>query len=298
MVANTCAGRRTCRPSRLPQLGLIFIILILISFPLSLSPAPAVTGRIPVPRGPSQLQSLLFRRIVNTAAFTRVYRLRYILDSVGATVVKQLELRAPIPGWITVNAPADSLAADEALVRAAQQGDRSAFGTLYSRYARMVHGILLCRVPRAVAEDLVQDVFLQALPHLASLRDVSRFPGWLAAIARNRAMDFHRRSHPHDAFNEESAADDSSPRSANRHAAHMSVETQTVLNAILSLPEAYREPLILRLVEGMTGPEIAARTGLTHGSVRVNLHRGLQQLREILSRKVTPAASPASGGES
>lgn len=285
-------------PSRLPQLGLIFIIPILIFFSLSLNRAPTGIGRIPAPRGPSLLQSRLFRRIVNTAAFTRVYLLRYILNSVGATVVIQLELRASIPGWITVNAPAGSLGADEALVRAAQQGDRSAFGTLYSRYARMVHGILLCRVPRAVAEDLVQDVFLQALPHLASLRDVSRFPGWLAAIARNRAMDFHRRSHPHDAFTEESAADDSNPCSANRHAVHKSVETQTVLNAILSLPEAYREPLILRLVEGMTGPEIAARTGLTHGSVRVNLHRGLQQLREILGRKATPAASPASGGES
>ena len=210
----------------------------------------------------------------------------------------QLESRAPIPGRSTMNAPADSLGADEVLVRAAQQGDRSAFGTLYTRYARMVHGILLCRVPRAAAEDLVQDVFLQVLPRLASLRDVSRFPGWLAAIARNRAMDFHRRSRPHDVFNEESAADDSRPRSANRHAALTSVERQTVLNAILSLPEAYREPLILRLVEGMTGPEIAARTGLTHGSVRVNLHRGMQQLREILVRKATPAESPAFGGES
>jgi RNA polymerase sigma-70 factor (ECF subfamily) len=76
------------------------------------------------------------------------------------------------------------------------------------------------------------------------------------------------------------------------------MEAQTVLNAILSLPEAYREPLILRLVEGMSGPEIAARTGLTHGSVRVNLHRGMQQLREMVGHKVTQAASPASGGES
>jgi RNA polymerase sigma-70 factor (ECF subfamily) len=41
--------------------------------------------------------------------------------------------------------------------------------------------------------------------------------------------------------------------------------------------------LILRLVEGMTGPEIAARTGMTHGSVRVNLHRGMEQLRAKLS---------------
>jgi RNA polymerase sigma-70 factor (ECF subfamily) len=51
---------------------------------------------------------------------------------------------------------------------------------------------------------------------------------------------------------------------------------------IRGLPEAYRETLILRLVEGMTGPEIAERAGLTAGSVRVNLHRGMQMLREKL----------------
>jgi DNA-directed RNA polymerase specialized sigma24 family protein len=56
-----------------------------------------------------------------------------------------------------------------------------------------------------------------------------------------------------------------------------------MLDAVMSLPDAYRETLILRLVEGMTGPEIAARTGMTHGSVRVNLHRGMEQLRAILS---------------
>ena len=50
--------------------------------------------------------------------------------------------------------------------------------------------------------------------------------------------------------------------------------------SIRSLPEAYRETLVLRLVEGMTGPEIAARTGLTAASVRVNLHRGMKMLRE------------------
>jgi RNA polymerase sigma-70 factor (ECF subfamily) len=59
-------------------------------------------------------------------------------------------------------------------------------------------------------------------------------------------------------------------------------EARFVLEAVRSLPEAYRETLILRLVEGMSGPEIAARTGLTPGSVRVNLHRGMKQLREKL----------------
>jgi RNA polymerase sigma-70 factor (ECF subfamily) len=55
-----------------------------------------------------------------------------------------------------------------------------------------------------------------------------------------------------------------------------------VLATIRTLPEAYREPLLLRLVEGMSGSEIAERTGLTHGSVRVNLHRGMTLLRQKL----------------
>ncbi len=55
------------------------------------------------------------------------------------------------------------------------------------------------------------------------------------------------------------------------------------------LPEAYRDTLVMRFVEGMTGPEIAAHTGLTHGSVRVNLHRGMQMLREKWQGCAIPA---------
>jgi len=83
---------------------------------------------------------------------------------------------------------------DTLLVEAARGGDRSAYGRLYDRHARMVHGILLARVPPGEVDDLVQDVFLQALPRLNSLRDAARFGAWLAAIARNRANDYYRRS--------------------------------------------------------------------------------------------------------
>ena len=59
-------------------------------------------------------------------------------------------------------------------------------------------------------------------------------------------------------------------------------EAARALEAIRALPDAYRQTLMLRLVEGMSGPEISARTGLTPGSVRVNLHRGMQMLRVAL----------------
>ena len=55
-----------------------------------------------------------------------------------------------------------------------------------------------------------------------------------------------------------------------------------MLEVIRGLPETYQETLILRLVEGLTGPQIATCTGLTEGSVRVNLHRGMNMLRDKL----------------
>ena len=67
-----------------------------------------------------------------------------------------------------------------------------------------------------------------------------------------------------------------------RHARDAALEALEVLDLIRHLPEAYREPLILRLVEGMTGPEIARQTGLTPDSVRVNLCRGMKMLRQLL----------------
>jgi len=164
---------------------------------------------------------------------------------------------------------------DARLVRAAREGDESAFAALYERYARVIHGVLLARAPRADIEDLVQDVFLSAWNRLGSLRDPAAFGGWLSMIARNRATDFQRRTV--DAV--ELPDDLSAPESSSARA-----EALGVLDVIRTLPEAYRETLVLRLVEGLTGPEIANRTGLTPASVRVNLHRGMGLLRAKLGR--------------
>jgi RNA polymerase sigma-70 factor (ECF subfamily) len=176
---------------------------------------------------------------------------------------------------------------DARLVEAAREGDRTAFGRLYDRYARMVHGILLTRVPLSEVDDLVQDVFLHVLPRLGGLRDTSRFGAWLATITRNRANDYHRQAVDEVELPEDLPSDpgkDKTPGGCD------DAEARSLLAAIRGLPETYREILLLRLVEGMTGPEIAARTGLKHGSVRVNLHRGMQKLREKLA--CVPQAAP------
>src|SRR5882672_12861510 len=168
---------------------------------------------------------------------------------------------------------------EDSLVSAARGGDRAAFGRLYDRYARMVHGILLARVPPREVDDLVQEVFLLALRQLHALRDVSRFGAWLGTITRNRANDYFRKAIPVEKVTEPISENQAESRRTNRAAAQ---EADVILAVVRALPEPYREPLILRLVEGMTGPEIAERTRLTHGSVRVNLFRGMRLLREKL----------------
>jgi len=169
---------------------------------------------------------------------------------------------------------------ENSVVGAARDGDRAAFGCLYDRYARMVHGILLARVPPREVDDLVQEVFLSALRQLHSLRDLSRFGAWLGSVTRNKANDYFRKAIPREKVIEPVSEGQAGSKTTSNAAEQ---EAAAILAVVRGLPESYREPLILRLVEGMTGPEIAARTGLTHGSVRVNLCRGMQLLREKLA---------------
>ncbi|MFL5606087.1 MAG: RNA polymerase sigma factor [Gemmatimonadaceae bacterium] len=159
------------------------------------------------------------------------------------------------------------------LVIAARAGDRTAFGLLYERYARLVHGVLLASAHRDDVQDLLQDVFFRALRQLHTLREPAAFGGWIATLARNEARMHHRSTRPTEELTDQYAAPIPTPST---------LGTADVLRALRALPERYREPLTLRLVEEMSGEEIAKQTGLTHGTVRVYLHHGLRLLREQL----------------
>jgi len=152
------------------------------------------------------------------------------------------------------------------------------FGEIYERFVGVVHGIALARVGPADADDVVQETFLAVHRGLDGLRDPAALPGWIVKIASHAAVDRLRdrsRSPRRLDLPEEIPA-------AAAQKDEVAELRARVLAHIQALPEAYREPLIWRLVEGLTGPEIAERTGLTPGSVRVNLHRGMAQLRAAL----------------
>jgi RNA polymerase sigma-70 factor (ECF subfamily) len=166
----------------------------------------------------------------------------------------------------------DGLVDEIEAVRAVQAGELAAFAPLYAAYWSTVHGIVLARARTVEIADVVQDVFVGALQRIRELRDPAAFGGWLATMARRASVDAVRRRRETTDVHEDAKIAQPPPR----------LEALAVLRAIRELPEAYRETLVLRLVEGMTGPEIALRTGMTPGSVRVNLHRGMKLLRERL----------------
>jgi RNA polymerase sigma-70 factor (ECF subfamily) len=171
-----------------------------------------------------------------------------------------------------------SSAADLApIVLAARGGAADAFVEIHKRFSKVVHGIALAHVAPDDAEDVTQEVFAKAHRSLGSLREPGAFPAWICRVARTVAADHARRTRrrPKEApLPEERAAPTAPAGDAELRG--------RALAALARLPEAYRETLFLRLAEGLSGPEIAARTGLTPESVRVNLCRGLAMLRPLL----------------
>lgn len=167
---------------------------------------------------------------------------------------------------------------DGELARRARLGDRAAFDALYRRFARGVHAVLAARVRASEAEDLVQDVFVRAWRARGELREPDRVGAWLFTIARREAQAARRDRVPAARLPDDLAA----PEAAGSEARD---EAERVLAELRALPEAYRETLSLRLLGEYSGLEIARLTGMTHGSVRVNLHKGMELLRERLSRR-------------
>lgn len=163
------------------------------------------------------------------------------------------------------------------LIADARKGGAGAFGEIHRRFAAVVHGIALAHVAPSDAEDVTQETFVRVHRTLASVRDAAAFPAWICRVARNVAIDHARRTRRRPA-----AASLPADRAAPAVPASDDELRAVALRCLARLPDAYRETLFLRLAEGLSGPEIAARTGLTPESVRVNLCRGMAMLRPLL----------------
>jgi RNA polymerase sigma-70 factor (ECF subfamily) len=176
---------------------------------------------------------------------------------------------------------------ESALAVRAQNGDRAAFEELVRRCSRLVFTRLYVETGSVhQAEDLLQETFLLAYRSLHRLAEPARFRPWLLTITHNVLIDAARRdarkkrTSPAATDSPVNAAADSG--ASPDEAAHQEEARQRVLAALRSLPEEYRMPLALRYLTGADYDAIGEQLGLTNGSLRGFLHRGLKMLRDRL----------------
>jgi RNA polymerase sigma-70 factor (ECF subfamily) len=177
---------------------------------------------------------------------------------------------------------------DEALVRKAQNGDRAAFEELVRRTSRLVFARLYLETGDAHrAEDLLQETLLLAFRSLRQLDDPGGLRPWLLTIAQNALIDAGRRelrqkrAAPPRAAAEALANVPGKAPPPEEEAARAELRGR-VLAVLRSLPEEYRLPLTLRYLAGADYETIGTQLGLSNGSLRGLLHRGLKMLRARL----------------
>jgi RNA polymerase sigma-70 factor (ECF subfamily) len=154
--------------------------------------------------------------------------------------------------------------------------DRTGFETLVRAYANDVFRYLywLCR-DRGLAEDLSQETFARAWAAWEQQRDEKALKAWLFTIARNEHARIHeRRKLDIDPDAELDAL-------ASRTAADPGLALD-IRKAFALLPEAYREPLLLQVLGGLTSAEIAATIDATEEAVNMRLSRARKALRSLL----------------
>lgn len=180
------------------------------------------------------------------------------------------------------------------LVRAAKQGDDSAFEELVRRYDRNVFRIAQhITQNREDAEDVVQEAFLKAYTNLARFQEQSKFYTWLVRIAVNEALMKLRRRKPERTVSLDEdiqMEDDSVPReiadwSPNPEQQYGQAELREILSkTVQGLPPGFRTVFVLRDVEGLSTEETAEALDLSVPAVKSRLLRARLQLRERLGK--------------
>jgi len=179
---------------------------------------------------------------------------------------------------------------DLQLITWALEGDSRAFDGLVLRYQdRLVHSLEHGLCGREEALDAAQSAFLQAWTRLNTFRGESGFYAWLYRIARNAAITRRRRNPPAgslDQLQENSGFEpvDHQPHAAPDAPLQRSEEIQRVRRALQQLPDEFRQPLVLREIDGMTYEEIGSILEIPLGTVRSRIFRARQELFEKLDR--------------
>ena len=190
-------------------------------------------------------------------------------------------------GVATVSAGVCNLDLDLELVERHRYGDDRAFNEVYARFEDMVYNLSYRLAGnREEAADLTQEIFLRVFRHLGSFGGRSTLKTWIFRIAVNHCRDrlsrWHPPTQPIGEETGEGVAVYPDPSRGPEELAVAADDKRRVEQALIRLPQVFREVVVLRDIEGLSYEEIADVLGVRIGTVRSRIARGRDQLRTLL----------------
>jgi RNA polymerase sigma-70 factor (ECF subfamily) len=172
---------------------------------------------------------------------------------------------------------------DSQLVFMTLQGNKESFDCLVDRYWPMVMALSISRVSNVPeAEDIAQEGFVQAYQHLTTLKDPSRFAGWLTRIIRGKCVD-HYRSSKRNRTVSLSVVDYEDMPAFTSNPGLTASQIRMIRDKISRLPEKYQRVIIMRFMAGLSTREISRQLNKKYGTVSVWFHRAYKILRQELT---------------
>jgi len=184
------------------------------------------------------------------------------------------------------------------LIRRAQQGDSSAFASLFHSHKARIYSVCLRMTNNtAEAEDLTQDAFLQVFRKLSTFRGDSALSTWLYRIAVNTVLMYFRKKTLRQTSLDEPYSKDAKTvrREYGKRDDRLAgcVDRMALARAIAELPAGYRTIFLLHEVEGYEHREIAELLKCSVGNSKSQLHKAKLRIRELLLQSQKEATRPA-----
>ena len=177
------------------------------------------------------------------------------------------------------------------LVKEAKAGSRTAFEQLVDLFQKDIFRMVFYRTRSAMdAEDLAQDIFMQAFKNLSGLKAVDRFRSWLYSIALNRVRDFNRKKRFRSlfySFNDSHEVAQAYAKTNDHHEALDNLMIQDFWKQIGllldKLSRMEREVFLLRFMDHLSIKEISRVLGKSESTVKTHLYRALQKFKREYS---------------
>jgi RNA polymerase sigma-70 factor (ECF subfamily) len=200
-----------------------------------------------------------------------------------------VELESPVTLVEPVGklAPLTDKTPDLELCQRAAAGDLAAFEMVYEKYHRRTYSLCLrMTASQTEAEDLTQEVFIQLFRKIGSFRGDSAFSTWLHRLTVNQVlMHFRRRSVKNEKTTEEGEMPEQAVTGTSNPNRMAVVDRIALQNAIVQLPNGYRNVFLLHDVQGFEHEEVARIMGISVGTSKSQLHKARLKLRTLLLKE-------------